>query len=160
MTLFERKDKKNRLIYLQSSAVFSGCKSGANDIEQATIKWYPMMHFCRSIMQYCSHGRFHCEVRSFSCQLFFWLISVPVKVRKLQYFVIWHDFSDLQWLMSEVSTQKHLFSLFHLFFASQSVQWPTTLGHEYSQFFGLQLCWSLQNVDLTPAKWSPEYCTG
>ena len=33
----------------------------------------------------------------------FFLISVPVKVRKLHYFVIWHDFSDWQWLKSEVS---------------------------------------------------------
>ena len=33
----------------------------------------------------------------------FFLISVPVKVRKLHYFVIWHDFFDWQWLKSKVS---------------------------------------------------------
>ena len=38
----------------------------------------------------------------FSSAIF--LIQFPVKVRKLHYFVIWHDFSDLQWLKSEFST--------------------------------------------------------
>ena len=31
----------------------------------------------------------------------FFLIRLPVKVRKLHYFVILHDFSDLQWLRSK-----------------------------------------------------------
>ena len=44
----------------------------------------------------------------------------------MHYFVIWHDFSDVQCLKSEVSAWKHLFSWFQLVFPSQSAQWPTT----------------------------------
>ena len=92
----------------------------------------------------------------FSRQLF--SHSISSKVRKLHYFVIWHDFSDLQWLKSEVSAQKHLFSRFQVVFPSQSVQWPTTRSWIFKIFWNI--CWNLRNVDVTPAKWSPEYCTG
>ena len=39
----------------------------------------------------------------------FFLICFPVKVRKFHYFVIWHDFSDFQWLESEVSKRTYIF---------------------------------------------------
>ena len=83
------------------------------------------MHFSRSIVQYRSRGRFYREIGSFSRRLFSHLCSS--KSKKIHYFVIWHDFSNLQWLR---------ISSFHLVFLSLSVSDPQQ-GHEYSRFFGL-----------------------
>ena len=48
-----------------------------------------MMHFSRSIMHYRSHGRFHGEIRSFSCWLFSHLCSSKSKKIALFCYLTW-----------------------------------------------------------------------
>ena len=60
------------------------------------------MHFSRSIAQYRSLCRFHRQMRTFIC-----------------YFVIWHDFSGLQWLgtLSKIRYYVDINVLSYLYYA-------------------------------------------
>ena len=62
-----------------------------------------MMHFSRSITQYRSHGRFHGRFRRFLAGFF--LICVPVQVRKLCYFFY------LTWFLRFAMAQERSFHI-------------------------------------------------
>ena len=79
-------------------------------------------------MRYRSHGIFHCEIRSFSLGLFSQNCIILL-------------FDIISPICNETLI---LFSMLHLVFASQSVQWPTTRSWIFTIFW--VICSSLPNV--------------